>query len=330
MIFKGGERRIYARGSQDMKSVGVQYLLAARNLLREGWQPQRNIHILFVPDEEIGGEAGMGKFVKSDLFKKLDVAFEVDEGLPTEGNYFRLFYGERQPWWLSIRVEQQPGHGATLPEMSAPMRIHSIIDKALAFRRAQFEKVVKGDAELGDVCGVNIVYMKAGTPNNRFSSGFVMNLIPSTAEAGLDIRVPPTMSRSDMDREIKKWLTCTDGKLCPGVTYEFSHKVDITSMTELDPGKNDFIRRFYDALRETDAKVKESIFPAATDARFFRELNIPSFGFSPIRRTPDLLHDHNEFLPEHIFIQGIEIYESLFRHLGDSSETTASSNKEEL
>lgn len=37
----------------------------------------------------------------------------------------------------------------------------------------------------------------------------------------------------------------------------------------------------------------------------------PAIGFSPMNRTPVLLHDHNEFLNEQVFLRGIEIYTRL-------------------
>lgn len=45
--------KIFARGAQDMKCVGVQYLAAIRALKRDGIkQLKRTIHVMFVPDEE--------------------------------------------------------------------------------------------------------------------------------------------------------------------------------------------------------------------------------------------------------------------------------------
>lgn len=41
--------RIFARGSQDMKSVGVQYLAAIRALKKDGVTLKRTIHVIFVP-----------------------------------------------------------------------------------------------------------------------------------------------------------------------------------------------------------------------------------------------------------------------------------------
>jgi aminoacylase len=50
------EGRIFARGAQDMKSVGMQYLCAIRNLRRKDMSFKRTIHIMFVPHEELGGQ----------------------------------------------------------------------------------------------------------------------------------------------------------------------------------------------------------------------------------------------------------------------------------
>lgn len=42
------EGRIFARGTQDMKCVGMQYLAAIRALKRDGIRLKRTIHISFV------------------------------------------------------------------------------------------------------------------------------------------------------------------------------------------------------------------------------------------------------------------------------------------
>ncbi len=43
------EGRIYARGSQDMKSVGMQYLRAVKGLRDQGIQLKRTVHLMYVP-----------------------------------------------------------------------------------------------------------------------------------------------------------------------------------------------------------------------------------------------------------------------------------------
>ena len=45
--------KIYGRGTQDMKCVCVQYLLAIERLKKKNFVPQRTVHLSFVPDEDL-------------------------------------------------------------------------------------------------------------------------------------------------------------------------------------------------------------------------------------------------------------------------------------
>ncbi|KAG5459679.1 MAG: hypothetical protein BJ554DRAFT_8371 [Olpidium bornovanus] len=73
-----------------MKSVGIQYMEAVRNLKARGEKFLRNIHVVFVPDEEIGGHHGMQEFLKTPEFRALNVGFALDEGLANEGSAFKV------------------------------------------------------------------------------------------------------------------------------------------------------------------------------------------------------------------------------------------------
>eukprot|EP01035_Chromulina_nebulosa_P024434 gene24434-31819_t len=66
--------RIYGRGSQDMKCVCAQYLIALAKLRRIGFEPNRSIYVTFLPDEEIGGVDGMNVLTESDWFSSVKVA----------------------------------------------------------------------------------------------------------------------------------------------------------------------------------------------------------------------------------------------------------------
>lgn len=98
MAVKDAEGNIYARGTQDMKSVTIQYIQAVRRLKAEGKKLTRTVHLMFVPDEEVGGHKGMETFVQHPEFQKLNIGFALDEGLANPGEAFTVFYGERNPW----------------------------------------------------------------------------------------------------------------------------------------------------------------------------------------------------------------------------------------
>ena len=52
------------------------------------------------------------------------------------------------------------------------------------------------------------------------------------------------------------------------------------------------------------------------------QIGIPALGFSAMNHTPILLHDHNEFLNERVFLRGIGIYEDIIIALGNVEEST--------
>lgn len=41
------------------------------------------------------------------------------------------------------------------------------------------------------------------------------------------------------------------------------------------------------------------------------QAGVPALGFSPMNRTPVLLHDHDERLHEAVFLRGVDIYARL-------------------
>lgn len=50
-----------------------------RRLLNQKWK--RSVHLLFVPDEELGGFEGMVKFIEHARFKALNAGLFIDEGI---------------------------------------------------------------------------------------------------------------------------------------------------------------------------------------------------------------------------------------------------------
>ena len=157
--------RIFARGSQDMKSVGIQYLEAIRRLRATGFVPDRTVYLSFVPDEEIGGQDGAGAFVASDKFREIRVGFVLDEGLPSPAKEYRVFHGERSPWWTVIKAFGAPGHGAKLYDNSAMENIVKSMEVVRRFRASQIHLLTSGEKAEGEVISVNMVYLKAGTPS---------------------------------------------------------------------------------------------------------------------------------------------------------------------
>uniref|UniRef100_A0A4X2LLA2 N-acyl-aliphatic-L-amino acid amidohydrolase n=1 Tax=Vombatus ursinus TaxID=29139 RepID=A0A4X2LLA2_VOMUR len=296
--FKDTQGNIYARGAQDMKCVGIQYLEAVRRLKAEGKCFPRTIHLTFVPDEEIGGYQGMQLFVKQPEFKALRAGFALDEGLASPTETFTVFYSERSPWWLHVTSSGNPGHGSQFIENTAAEKLHKVVTSVLEFREQEKHRLQSDpNLTLGSVTSVNLTMLEGGV---------AFNVVPATMRASFDFRVPPDVDHKAFDERIQGW--CQEAG--EGVTYQFYQKFTEPRITAVDDS-NPWWVEFSRVCREMNLRIKPEIFPASTDSRYLRAVRVPALGFSPMNRTPVLLHDHNEFLNEAVFLQGIDIYARL-------------------
>lgn len=301
---KDEEGNIFARGAQDMKCVGIQYIESIRRLKTDGVKLKRTVHIVFGPDEEIGGKDGMASFVSKNTFKDLNVGFALDEGLASPTEEFRLFYGERACWWFTVTFNGNPGHGSAFIEDTAVSKLVEVMNRALAFRKDEEIRLKSNPAfTLGDVSTLNINILKGGVQ---------FNVVPNSMTASFDVRIAMDVDLVKFEEMLNQW--CKDA----GSDYkiEFFQKKDTQQTTCVD-SSSPWWCAFDSACHSLDIKVRKEIFPAGTDGRFVRQLGIPVFGFSPMNNTPILLHDHNEFLNEKVFLRGIHIYQNLITALAN-------------
>ncbi|KAJ2612020.1 adenylate cyclase [Coemansia sp. RSA 1804] len=292
-----GDFRIIARGSQDMKIVGHCYLEAVRRLRSEGVRLRRTLHLVYVPDEEIGGEDGMARFVESAEFARLNAGFALDEGMANPGDAVRVFYGERAPCWVRFVAHGNTGHGSQFIEDTAAEKLLPIVNWAMDFRRQQLEtlRTPKDDGSartLGDVTSANLTVLAAGVQHN---------VVPESASACVDIRMTPELDYAAFRRRLEA-LAAEHGAVA-----EFVQFWPDSTMTPTD-ASNPFWTAFEQALGAMRIPIFKEIFPAATDSRYLRRAGVPALGVTPLRNAPILLHDHNEFVKESEFLAGIDFY----------------------
>ncbi|XP_055856130.1 aminoacylase-1-like [Episyrphus balteatus] len=298
------EGRIFARGAQDMKSIGMQYLAAIRALKKDGVTLKRTIHVTFVPDEESGGKLGMDKFVQTDDFKNLNVGFSLDEGRATPDEAFNVNYSERTMWRLHLKISGSTGHGSLLHENTAGCKLNFLLEKLMNLRQQQVDRL-KNDQNLttGDVMTINLT---------KVNGGVQVNVVPSMIVAVFDIRIPHTMNHEALDKQIRTW--CNEAG---GVEVFYELKEPKNEPTKLD-ASNIFWTAFKSAFEEMGLKMRLLITPGGTDSRYLRKLGIPALGFGPMNFTPTLLHANDEFLKAENYLKGIEIYKTIIPKLANA------------
>mmetsp|Transcript_18160 Transcript_18160/g.35672 ORF Transcript_18160/g.35672 Transcript_18160/m.35672 type:complete len:440 (+) Transcript_18160:181-1500(+) len=329
--------RIYGRGTQDMKCVCAQYVLSLARTYRKAVEAaggdasqvkhlfKRTVWLTFVPDEEIGGRDGMGAFIKDGHLERIigKVGVALDEGLANdkEEAEYTVFYGERMPMWVLVKAEGPTGHGSRFIKDTAVEKLIKMAGKAFEVRKQQ-EEILGATGEgckhceakkLGDVLTINLTVLQAGvSPDGK---NFSLNVIPTTATAGFDIRVPVTMPIKDVRKMLDDW--CCD----EGMSWMFDPKTghDDRDIHFVSPTNEDdeWWSTFSAAVKSAGVKVSPEIFPAGTDSRFLRGQNIPAFGFSPMCKSPVLLHEHNEYIDRSVFLDGVDVYDKVIPALAN-------------
>lgn len=295
-IFNGN---MYGRGTQDMKSLGIQHLFACSNLMDKGFKPKRDIIMSFVPEEEVMGIKGMN-LLTSYLPA---ILFALDEGIPSPDDTVNIYDSERRTWWLKIECFGNAGHGSKYleDEDSAVAKAKKIMDNLQFVAEKEREKVSSGGELLGSVLTVNPTYLSAG------NSGFY-NVIPTKVEIGVDFRIPPSYNLKELYETIEKWC-CEDEK----TKITFQNGTDKNCFENPTSRDSEFLEPIRKALANKKIQTRVRTFPASTDARYLRAQGIPTFGISVLRNCPVLLHDNNEFIPIKSFLEGITFYEELLK-----------------
>jgi len=179
----------------------------------------------------------------------------------------------------------------------------------LEIREEQKRKLdTNPDMEIGAATSINLTMLKGGLQ---------VNIVPPELHAIFDIRIAP-----DWDlEEFRRTLTQICAEAGPGVTWGPTYEGPLfeASPPTLLTSDNIWWKSFKAAADQLDLKLTTRIFPGRTDAIYLRQVGVAAFGFSPMNNTPVLLHDHDEYLNENVFLRGITIYARLLEHLSQAA-----------
>ncbi|XP_020817381.1 aminoacylase-1-like [Drosophila serrata] len=301
------EGRIFARGAQDMKCVGMQYLAAIRALKKSGLRLKRTIHISFVPDEEVGGRNGMLPFVNSKEFQSLNIGFSLDEGIASPTDEFPVFYAERTVKRLIFKFSGSAGHGLLLMPNTAGEKLSYLVGKMMELRAVQVKRLKDNPKlQIGDVTTINLTTVNGGVQSN---------VVPPYITATFDCRLSLDTDIAEFEANLHKWCAEAGGD----IEFEFGSnwRKGHIPPTATD-ASNPFWLAFKSATDELGLSINLQVFPGGTDSRYIRNAGIPALGFSPMNHTPVLLHDHDEFLEAETYLKGVQIYQKIISSVANA------------
>jgi acetylornithine deacetylase/succinyl-diaminopimelate desuccinylase-like protein len=287
---------LWGRGAMDMKGMGIAQLLAFLQLKRDHVPMNRDVILLAEPDEEVGGAMG-ARWMIANHWSELDPEYVIDEGGFGSRELFapgKLVYGisvaEKKIVWLKVRAEGVAGHGSQPHDQNPNDRLVRAL-----------QRLLNQPLPSGDFSVLNTMKTRVGTfADNKFTNAIQhstialtwirsgvgdpakINVIPSVAEAGLDCRVLPGVSRDAWIAEIRRRLGD------PALKIELINESDDPLVSEPN---TPLYRNLEAALTRLhpDAVVTPILIPYGTDSNAFRPKGVKSYGIFPAILSADTI-----------------------------------------
>ncbi len=288
--------KIYGRGTEDNQQGIVSSLLTIKAFREEGVQPEHNIGLVLVADEETGSKYGIQYLLEnhSSIFKNEDFIIIPDAGIE-DGTMIEV--AEKSIVWFKFRVLGKQTHGSTP-------------DKGINALTAGANLIVKLSNLYSIFNAADPVFdppTSTFEPTKKDPNVPNINTIPGEDIFYLDCRLLPTYDVDLLWRDVKR--------ICKDVENEHKVTIEITSEQEVRAAPP----------TPSDAPVVKSLEKAITDIRgvqpqpmgigggtvaaYFRNA-----GFNVVvwATQDETLHEPNEYVK----IDNIIKDSKVFAHLG--------------
>ena len=318
----GGEIRdgmIWGRGAVDMKDMDAMMISVLRHMARTGDRPRRDIVFGFFADEEAGmvyGSHWIAEHHRGLFDGVTDAISEVGGYSATIGGRraYLLQTAEKGLMWLRLNAQGTAGHGsqingdnpvtrlsralANIGEHQWPIELtkttRAFLDSVTELTGVEFDpqNPQRLLAELGSVARFVGATLQTTANPTMLEAGYKVNVIPGSAQAGLDVRYLPGQREIVLEK-----LAELAGD---GVSFEFESD-DIALEV---PFSGTVVDAMVDALQAEDpeAVVLPYMLSGGTDNKSLDPLGITGYGFVPLRLPdeldfPSMFHGVDERVP---------------------------------
>jgi acetylornithine deacetylase/succinyl-diaminopimelate desuccinylase-like protein len=331
---------IWGRGALDMKSLTIAHAMSLVDLKRRGAKLGRDVVFLAVPDEELGGMNGMKALLdkRPDLFA--NVGYAMNEGGANETALDRvIFWGievqQKVPLWLRVTSEGEGGHGASPPDdggattklvralakvqsLETPYRLDPSVARITAAaaaartdgRGALLRRVREplDEAALEELPRGYRSLLRDTIAVTNIEAGSSVNVIPTRAAAGIDIRLLPSSLPGPMLTRVQEAVG-KDGQV----------EVLLSSQpVQESPAGGPLWDVVSRAMRAAapESSVGPMVTAGTTDSRFLRARGIAAYGVMPFKVNyydAEGVHGNDERIRARFFAEGVRLMRGIVK-----------------
>jgi acetylornithine deacetylase/succinyl-diaminopimelate desuccinylase-like protein len=327
---------VWGRGALDIKSLGIAELMAFIDLKRRNVPLRRDVILLAVADEEMGGLRGCKELLDKHPELFANAGYVLNEGGTNETIVDKVrFWGvevqEKVPLWLRLTFRGPAGHSAAPPDgggsvgkmiraldaiqnIATPYRLTPAVERAFhalgATKADEKGEVLRAIRDPLDVARIERV-LPAGYRSllhdtiavTRIDTGACTNCLPAVATADVDIRLLDDETSDAMLSKVKAALPKEGASL------------DIllsTAPVPESPGDSELFRVLAAAMAKAEpgSAVAPFVSAGTSDSRWFRARGVAAYGIAPFKVNyydADTVHGNDERIRQRFFGEGVRL-----------------------
>lgn len=295
------------RGASDMKAGLSGIIFAFTILKRLQIKLPGKLSLTIVPDEETGGDFGVPWLLKNKIIHG-DGCLIAEPSSP-----YNPTVGQKGSYWFELEVFGQPGHGSLSPLAGK----NAITDAVLAIREIQklWDIQITVPDEVKQLIHVSQKYMREVEKDREafmpvlehitvnigtIEGGTKSNVIPENCKVEVDCRLPFGIT----EKEVTDFLHEKLGEL--GIDYKIRPFGFRSNANFTDPD-DPVCKAIIDNISfVTDHEAYGVMQWASSDARHFRDYNIPVLQYGPAFLPT--IHGYNERVQVEQIITCAKVY----------------------
>jgi acetylornithine deacetylase/succinyl-diaminopimelate desuccinylase-like protein len=316
-----------------MKNMDAMIMASLQDILGSGREPERDLVVAFLADEEAGGILGSHYLVKNhpELFEGATEAISEVGGYSIDLDGTRAYLlqtGEKALVWAKLIARGTAGHGSQVNRDNAVTRLAGAVAR-IGSQEWPVHLTDTTSALLERVAGIlgkdqqrfspDEIAIATGTASKFIAAtlrtttnptllqaGYKHNVIPDTAEALVDIRVLP-----GHEDEVLERVRELAGE---GVEVVVLHQ-DVGLENAFDgPLVDAMVEKLH--IHDPEAEVLPYLLSGGTDNKALSLLGITGYGFAPLQLPtsldfPAMFHGVDERVPLDALVFGKRVLTDL-------------------